>query len=93
MEKLLNSNVTIITGGSRGIGRDIARNFSKNGSNIIIIYNKDIKSAKSIKKNSTIKIDRSLSGFLSQKKFKYVATNWNKMIREMKKNKSNLNIF
>ena len=49
MEKLLNSNVTIITGGSRGIGRDIARNFSKNGSNIIIIYNKDIKSAKSIK--------------------------------------------
>ena len=49
MKKLLNSNVTIITGGSRGIGRDIARNFSKNGSNIIIIYNKDIKSAKSIK--------------------------------------------
>ena len=50
MKKLLDSHVSIITGGSRGIGRDIARNFSENGSNIVIIYNKDIKSALSIKK-------------------------------------------
>lgn len=47
------------------------------------IYKKKIK----IIKNDRLKIDRSLSNYCSQKKFKFSVSNWNKMIEELKKNK------
>lgn len=49
MKKLLNTQVSIITGGSRGIGAKIAEVFAKNGSKIIIIYGTDTKSALKVK--------------------------------------------
>ena len=49
MEKLLNTQVSVITGGSRGIGAKIAEVFAKNGSKIIIIYGADTKSALKVK--------------------------------------------
>ena len=48
--KLLEGTISLITGGSRGIGREIARLFADNGSKIFITYNKDLNSAKSIQK-------------------------------------------
>ena len=41
-----NNKVVLITGGSRGIGKQIALNFAQQGSNIIFSYLKDHKSAK-----------------------------------------------
>lgn len=86
LEKILKSKVKI-----DGLYHLVSKKISKY--HLLCKIKKIYKKKIIIKKNSTIKIDRSLSGFLSQKKFKYVATNWNKMIREMKKNKSNFNIF
>ena len=46
----LKNQVSIITGGSRGIGASIAEMFSKNGSKIIIFYSRDTDSARKVKK-------------------------------------------
>jgi 3-oxoacyl-[acyl-carrier protein] reductase len=57
MNKLkLNNKVSIITGGSRGIGAKIAEVFAKNGSKIIIIYGNDTKSALRVQ-NKILKLD------------------------------------
>lgn len=44
MEKLF-GKVSIITGGSRGIGREIALQFAREGSSVAIVYSKDDKGA------------------------------------------------
>tara|TARA_B100000686_G_C16594827_1_gene865388 strand:+ start:260 stop:1012 length:753 start_codon:yes stop_codon:yes gene_type:complete len=45
----LNNTISVITGGSKGIGKSIAELFAKNGSKVIIIYNKSKSSAVSVK--------------------------------------------
>jgi len=52
----LKNKVTLITGGSKGIGAKIAEIFAKNGSRIIIIYGKDTRSAK-IVQNKILKLN------------------------------------
>lgn len=52
----LKNKVTLITGGSKGIGAKIAEVFAKNGSRIVIIYQKDTKSAKIIQ-NKILKLN------------------------------------
>ena len=42
--------VALITGASRGIGRAIAINLAKNGANIVINYNSNLKAAKKTQK-------------------------------------------
>ena len=50
----LKNQVSIITGGSRGIGASIAETFSENGSKVIIFYSRDINSARKVKKKIEI---------------------------------------
>ena len=45
-----NKKTVLITGGSRGIGRAIARLFAKNNYNVVINYNKSEEEAKSLLK-------------------------------------------
>lgn len=45
----LKNQVTLVTGGSRGIGAKIAELFAKNGSTIIILYSSDTKAAQKVK--------------------------------------------
>ncbi len=49
MQKLLNT-VSLITGGSRGIGSAVAEIFAKNGSDVIITYKDNKKKAEKVKK-------------------------------------------
>ncbi len=51
------------------------------------IYKKKI----DIKKEYSVKIDRSLSNTTSLRKLKFVASGWNKMINEMKNNRKSIN--
>ena len=46
----LKDKVTLITGGSRGMGAKIAEVFAQNGSKIIIVYRSDTIAALKIKK-------------------------------------------
>ncbi|MGG7077765.1 elongation factor P 5-aminopentanone reductase [Clostridium sardiniense] len=57
MSKLL-GKVAIVTGGSRGIGRDIAIELAKNGANVLINYSKDEEGA-----NKTIDIIKEFGGY------------------------------
>ena len=47
----------LITGGSRGIGKETAKEFAKNGYNVVINYVSDEKSALSLKEELEEKYD------------------------------------
>ena len=47
----------LITGGSRGIGKETAKEFAKNGYNVVINYVSDEKSALSLKEEFEEKYD------------------------------------
>ena len=49
-EKEFKGKVALITGASRGIGRAIAIELAKNGANIVINYNSNLKAAKETQK-------------------------------------------
>lgn len=57
MSKLL-GKVAIVTGASRGIGRDIAVELAKNGANVLINYSKDDKGA-----DETLRIIKDFGGY------------------------------
>lgn len=57
MSKLL-GKVAVVTGGSRGIGRDIAIELAKNGANVVINYSKDEEGA-----NRTLKLIEEFGGY------------------------------
>ena len=46
--KLLESKVSIITGGSRGIGKSICETFAQNGCNVAFTYNNSKESAENL---------------------------------------------
>lgn len=48
MEKILNSKIIIVTGGSRGIGSAIVKKLAKDGNIVVLNYNKSEESAKSV---------------------------------------------
>ena len=48
--KLLNGKVSIVTGGSRGIGRSICLKFAENGSDVIFTNNSSEENAEDLKK-------------------------------------------
>ena len=73
--------VALITGASRGIGRAIAINLAKNGANIVINYNSNLKAAKKTQKlvaNEEVKSEIIKADVSKEKDIKY-------LIRQTKK--------
>ena len=73
--------VALITGASRGIGRAIAINLAKNGANIVINYNSNLKAAKKTQKlvaNEGVKSEIIKADVSKEKDIKY-------LIRQTKK--------
>ena len=48
--KLLKGKVSLVTGGSRGIGRSICLKFAENGSDVVFTYNSSKEKAEDLKK-------------------------------------------
>ena len=67
--------VALITGASRGIGRAIAINLAKNGANIVINYNSNLKAAKKTQKlvaNEEVKSEIIKADVSKEKNIKYL---------------------
>jgi NAD(P)-dependent dehydrogenase (short-subunit alcohol dehydrogenase family) len=77
--KLLNK-VCLVTGGSSGIGENIARAYAKEGAKVIITYNRNFKSAKKIAKDISGECYK-----LEVRKLSSVSKTFNSIIKKYKK--------